>query len=178
MRKAKNNRTDDVIKLRGCIEMALYGPGGPSEGKPLQYQKQDIELLCDPIMRRKAFNTVVTTGRAWVLKKLMSASDANVLGYIGIGSSTAGPLTSNTDLSSVVTRGAIGTWDLTGTTATAAPYYVAQVNFDTATGNAAVIGEAGLFNSSSGGTMLSRVTFSTIAKTTSNTLAISYTISN
>jgi hypothetical protein len=59
------------------------------------------------------------------------------------------------------------------------PSWQAQCTFLTNQANT-TLGEAGLFNATGSNvqTMLSHVTFSTISKTTSNTLAISYTISN
>lgn len=149
----------DVIRLRGCLEMALYGPNG----NLLDYRKND--------------NTVVTAGRAWVLSRIMSQNpDTNTITYIAVGTSTTAPATSDAALVSESTRIAIATF-ITGGLTNNPPSWQAQATFATNQANT-TLGECGLFNSSAAGTMLSHVTFSTISKTTSNTLAISYTISN
>lgn len=156
MSKGKQEMTD-TIKLRGCIEGHLRD----AEGNPLAYFR--------------ANNTVVTSGRAWVLNRIAS-NDANSIIQIAVGTGTTAPATGDTALGSEFLRKAIGTMTLAGTTANP-PYFQAQVSY--ATNEATTtLGEAGLFNSSSSGTMLSRVTFTTINKTTSNTLTISYTVSN
>lgn len=149
----------DVIRLRGCLEIALYGPNR----ELLDYKKHD--------------NTVVTAGRAWVLSAIMSQSPStDKISYIAIGTSTTAPATGDTALVSESARNSISTF-VTGGLASNPPFWQAQCTFATNQANT-TLGEAGLFDSSSGGTMLSHVTFATINKTTSNTLAISYTISN
>jgi len=159
MEQQKVTQLGDVIHLRGCIEMALQGPAG----ELIEYRKND--------------NTVVTSGRSWVLSRIMSqGADTNTIGYIGVGTSTTAPSTADTALVSESLRLAIATFITGGLTANP-PSWQAQVTFATNQANT-TLGEAGLFNSSAVGTMLSHVTFATVNKTTSNTLAISYTISN
>lgn len=155
----------DVIHLRGCIEMQLHNA-----------------LNGKPVGDRMRMNTVVTAGRRWVLEKIGSFSNqTNSINAIAVGTSTTAPATSDTALGSEITasvgRKTIGTFTTTNLTSNP-PSWRAEVSFatDEATGT---LGEAGLFNTSSAtaGTMLSHVTFSTISKSTSNTLSISYTIS-
>lgn len=155
----------DVILLRGCIEMQLRNA-----------------FNNEPVGERMRMNTVVTAGRRWVLEKIGSFSNqTNSINAIAVGTSTTAPATSDTALGSEITasvgRKTIGTFTTTNLTSNP-PSWRAEVSFatDESTGT---LGEAGLFNTSSAtaGTMLSRVTFSTINKSTSNTLSISYTIS-
>lgn len=150
------------LRLRGCIEVYLHDA---KTGKVLE--------------QRRVNNIVVTQGRAWVLMRIQgSSADANLLNYIALGtSSSANPATGDTALYAEVTsmRTVVGTWSYG--TASNPPYVQGQVSFATNAGNT-TLAEAGFFNSSSGGTMLSHVTFSSINKTTSNTLTISYSISN
>lgn len=149
----------DVIKLRGCIELALYGPN-----------KELIEY-------RKNHNVVVTAGRSWVLSRIMSQNPStDTIKFIAVGTSTTAPATGDTALVSEAQRDSIVTF-ITGGLASNPPFWQAQVTFATNEANT-TLGEAALFDSSAAGTMLSRVTYATINKTTSNTLAISYTISN
>lgn len=159
MEAQKVTQLGDVIKLRGCIELALMGP-----------QNEIVEY-------RRNNNAVVTAGRSWVLSRIMSQNaDTNTINYIGVGTSTTLPTTADTALVSEALRLAIATF-ITGGLTNNPPSWQAQVTFATNQANT-TLGEAGLFNSSAVGTMLSHVTFGTISKTTSNTLAISYTISN
>lgn len=148
----------DTIKLRGSMEIVLCN----AEGKELKRIKQD--------------NTVVTAGRAWVLKQIASGhmNTAQAISHIAVGTSTTAPTTADTTLGIENARKSC-TFNTSGLTSST-PYWRAEVVFNTDEANT-TLGEAGLFNSSSGGTMLSRLTFSTINKTTSNTLNISYTIS-
>lgn len=152
---------EDTIKLRGSIEAVL----------------QDLDgNIVDHV---KVNNVVVTAGRAWVLQQICSSiiSTAQSISYLAIGTGTSNaPATSDTSLQSESTRVAIGTFSTTGLTGNP-PSWQAQASFATNQGNT-TLGEVGLFNSSAAGTVLARATFSTINKTTSNTLSVSYTISN
>ena len=160
-RKSKSRKAtelDDVIHLRGLLEMQLLNAE-----------------TGEPIGDRLSTNTVVTAGRRWVLSRIWT-TDAQTISYMGVGTDTTAPATGQTELSSSISRLAIGTFTTTGL-ANNPPSWRAETTFATNQCNT-TLGEAGLFNSSSAGTMLSRVTFTTINKTTSNTLSISYTISN
>lgn len=147
--------------LRGCLEIILRNA----------YNGQIVE-------RRLIDNTIVTAGRRWVLEAIQSANaaSAQVFSNIAIGTSTTAPATGNTALGSENTRKVVGTWSNTNLTSNP-PSWQAQVSFATNEGNT-TLGELGLFNSNSGGTMLNRITFATIDKTTSNTLSITLTVSN
>lgn len=157
----------DIIRLRGCYEIGLYDP----QGNMLEYRKVD--------------NVVVTSGRSYVLSRLVSASpQTDVINAIEVGTSTVGPTTADTLLNGTFATAAntgrlqIASFVTSGLTNNP-PSWQAQVTFATNQANT-TLGEAGLFNITSYNvvTMLSHVTFATINKTTSNTLAISYTISN
>ena len=165
-RKPKADELGDVIHLRGCIELQLHNA-----------------FTGEPVGKRIRKNTVVTAGRRWVLEKIGSFSNqTNSINAIAVGTSTTAPATSDTALGSEITatvgRLTIGTFTTANLTSNP-PSWRAEVQFatDQATGT---LGEAGLFNTSSAtaGTMLSHVTFATIQKATSNTLSISYSISN
>lgn len=151
---------EDVIRLRGSYEIALRNAK----------TGEIVESL-------KVENTVVTAGRRWVLQQINSTqiNTAQSIGYAAVGTSTTAPATSDTVLGSESDRNAINSFSTSGLTANP-PSWRAEVSWNTNEANT-TLGEVGLFNSSSGGTMLSRATFSTINKTTSNTLSISYTIS-
>lgn len=160
--KQKEGEHQDYIKLRGCLEIALLDA---KDGRELQRVKID--------------NVVVTSGRSYVLSRLLSSSpQTDLINAIAIGTSTTAPATGDVTLNSESLRVSIASFVTAGLTNNP-PSWQAQCTFLTNQANT-TLGEAGLFNSTSSNvqTMLSHVTYSTINKTTSNTLAISYTISN
>ena len=130
------------------------------------------------VSQRLIDNTIVTAGRRWVLEAIQSANaaSAQVFSNIAIGTSTTAPATGDTSLGTENTRKVVGTWSNTNLTSNP-PSWQAQVSFATNEGNT-TLGELAMFNSSANGTMLNRITFATIDKTTSNTLSISLTVSN
>lgn len=150
---------EDVIHLRGALDLIL----GDAKGNPIQAIHID--------------NTVVTAGRRWVLQQINSSqiATAQSLGYVAVGTSTTAPATSDTVLGSEQDRNAINNFTTNNLTSNP-PSWRAEVSWNTNEANT-TLGEAGMFNSSSGGTMFSRATFATVNKTTSNTLAISWTVS-
>jgi hypothetical protein len=170
MGKAKRVRTNgsdgDIFHLRGSIELQLLNAANGQ-----------------PVGERIKVNTVMTGGRRWVMEKIVSSTNAtNAINAIAVGTSTATLNSSNTNLGSEITASAgrktIGTVDATNITSTA-PSWAASVLFATNEANN-TIGEVGLFNTSSAtaGTMLARATFTTFDKQNTNTLAVTYTISN
>lgn len=149
----------DYIRMRGSIRMVL----GDLDGNKLK--EMNFE------------NLLVTVGRSWVLGQLESVNmvTSQNISYLAIGSGTQAPTTGDTSLNNEVTRLSIGTFATTGLTQNP-PSWQAQVSFATNLANT-TLAEVGLFNSSSGGTMLAHATFASFVKATSNTLNISYTIS-
>lgn len=151
---------NDVVKLRGAYEYVLRCA---ATGRIVDQKRID--------------NVVVTAGRRWVLQQLESTdhSTNQNLSHIAVGTSTVAPATSDTALGNESSRLAINSFTTSNFTSNP-PSFRAEVSFNTNQANT-TLGEFGIFNSSSGGTMLSRITFATINKTTSNTLAVSYTLS-
>lgn len=150
----------EVIKMRGCLEIALR------------------DLRGNVVEKRKVENIIVTSGRAWVLKQIQSADmdTAVSIGYMAVGTGNTAPATSQAALVEETTRNAIVSFTTANLTSNP-PSWRAECSFASNEGNT-TLAEVGLFNSSADGTMLGRATFSTLNKTTSNTLAISYTVSN
>jgi hypothetical protein len=149
----------DVVRMRGSIRMVL----GDMDGNKIKEQLFE--------------NLLVTVGRSWVLGQLESVNivTSQTISYLAIGSGTNAPTTADTGLNNEVTRIAIGTFSTTGLTNNP-PSWQAQVSFATSQANT-TLAEVGLFNSTSGGTMLAHATYASFVKATSNTLNISYTIS-
>ena len=152
---------EELIPMRGCIELALLNARDGSV-----------------IARRTIENAIVTQGRAWVLAHMLSgqAISTQSIERLALGTDTTAPATGDVALGSETVRKLVDTWDLAGTTSTT-PFFRANVQFATDQGNT-TLGELGLFNSSVGGTMLGHATFATIDKQTSNTLGVTYTVSN
>lgn len=153
----------DVILLRGCIELSLRNAFNNEEVK-----------------RIKIENTVVTAGRRWVLANLASSESATsqVISHMAVGTSTVAPATADTLLGSESSRIAINSFTTSNLTSNP-PSWRAEASWATNQANT-TLGEVGIFNTSTANaqTLLAHATFSTIDKTTSNTLSISYTISN
>ena len=150
----------EFIKMRGCLEIVL----GDMQGNILE--------------KRKVDNTIVTAGRKWVLQQINSSGmvTSQSIGFLGIGTTTTAPGTSDSALGGETTRNAIVSFTTTNLTSNP-PSWRAECSFASNEGNT-TLAEVALFNSSSSGTMLGRATFATLNKTTSNTLSISYTVSN
>jgi hypothetical protein len=155
----QKHKSDDVILLRGCIELQLLNA---QNGKP--------------VGERFKQNLVVTSGRKWVLDRLKSSGgSAQMLSHLAVGTTATAPATDQTALINETARKAIATQTLSSSENP--PFLRNEVLFATDEANA-TLKEAGLFNSSSSGTMLNRVTFADIVKATSNTLSVTMTISN
>ena len=120
--------------------------------------------------RESVKNLVVTSGKGYVASRMKDAS-TNVMSHMAIGTGTTAAAVSNTALVSESARRS-----LTSTTVNNNDVvYVAT--FPAGTPNsAAAITEAGIFNASSGGTMLCRTVFSEINKGTSDSLTITWTV--
>jgi len=149
----------EVIRLRGSLRHLLMD----LEGKPIKEWIQE--------------NTVVTVGRAFILGQLISLTQntSQNINDIAVGSGTVAPTTGDSALGNEVKRLAISSTVTAGLTNNP-PSWQLQVVFATSDANT-TIGEVGLFNSSSGGTMIARQTIASFVKATSNTYAISWTIS-
>lgn len=150
----------EVLKMRGHIRMVL----GDADGNALK------EL--------NFFNLAVTQGRSWVLGQLNTVNQitAQSLSHIAIGSSTLAPTTSDTALNAEIVRNAIGTF-VTSSLTVNPPSLQMLVSFATNQGNT-TLAEVGIFNSNGGGTMFSHATYASFVKATSNTLNITYTVSD
>lgn len=152
---------EDVIRMKGFIEAELRN------------------AYTGEVIQRSSHNVIVTAGRSWVLQQICSSifNTAQSISYLAVGTGTSNaPATSDTALQSETTRKAIGTFTTTNLTSNP-PSWLAAVSFNTNEANT-TLGEVGLLNSSASGTLLGRATFTTVNKTTSNTLSISYTVSN
>ena len=120
--------------------------------------------------RESVKNLVVTTGKNFVASR-MAGTSSSVMSHMAIGTGTTAAAAGDTTLGSQSARVA-----LTSTTNTDNDVvYVATFAAGTPS-SAAAITEAGIFNASTGGTMLCRTVFSEINKGTSDSLTITWTV--
>lgn len=159
-RMRQRSRMGDVILLRGAIEFALRNA---RTGEIVQSGKKD--------------NIVVTAGRVWMLARIGS-NDANTIDRLKLGTGTTAPATGQTDLSNSFSSKSAGTISSAGYTANP-PYYTFAASWasNETHASSSAINEVGLF--AANGTMVGRLTTgSTINFGSTNTLAITYTLSN
>jgi len=142
----------DNTKFKGTVQIKHWD----SEGK----------LLLDEEYQ----NLVVTTGLEWIAGRL-SNSPPSYMNYIAVGTGSTTPAAGQTALVTEVARQAI---TVTGGSASGATI-IYSTSFGAGVGTGA-LQEAGIFQSSSGSTMLSRVTFATINKAAGDTVSIVWTI--
>lgn len=142
----------DSIKMTGELRITVTNPEGNI--------KQEVVVP----------NLVVTAGKGYIASR-MKDTTATAMSHMEIGTGTTAAAVGNTTLESAVSGSRVS---LTSTTVTAnAVAYVATFPAGTGTG---AITEAGIFNASSGGTMLCRTVFSVINKGAADTLGITWTV--
>lgn len=135
--------------------------------------KGDLHLkftdIVDGSIREYKFpNLVVTAGKALVASRIVGdAPDA--IGFMAIGSGSTPPAVGQTALVTQLARVAASSASATGVVATIVANFPAGVGTGT-------VAEAGLFNESVDGTMLSRATFTAIPKSATDQLEITWTI--
>jgi hypothetical protein len=140
----------DTIKMTGDLKIVLTDENGQIK------HEQEIK------------NLVVTTGKNFIASRMKDTTDT-AMTHMAIGSGTTAAAVGDTALETQ-----LGRVSLTSTTvSTNNVAYVAT--FPAGTGTGAVT-EAGLFNASSGGTMLCRTVFSVINKGAADTLGITWTV--
>jgi hypothetical protein len=176
--RGKRQRIHD-IELRPAFDRLISNGAfrwrlGDADGNPIG----------DPSMWVR--NTVVTVGREWVLKHIMSATSANsavstqFIQALAVGTTGTAPTTSDTLLGGEIQRNTNTTE--TFTAGSSVPNCVWAVSFGVNQANDTTNGirEFGLFNTSTSGaqTMLAHATTGSFTKTSTNTLTVSYTISN
>jgi hypothetical protein len=114
-------------------------------------------------------NLVVTTGKNHIAARIGAVSQPTAMSHMAIGTGTAA---ANATDALLATEG--GRVSLSATTvSTNTVQYTAT--FPAGTGTGAVT-EAGVFNASSGGTMLCRTTFSAVNKASGDSIAITWVV--
>jgi hypothetical protein len=144
--------TNEIIKATGQLKITVTAPDGTV--KLEQHEK----------------NLVVTTGLGYIASR-MKDTTYGAMSHMAIGTGTTSPAGGNTALVTEVARVALGS---TTVTANAIAYTATFPAGTPATLTA--ITEAGIFNASSGGTMLCRTAFAAVNKDVNDTLSITWTV--
>ena len=113
-------------------------------------------------------NLVVTTGKDYVASRMKDAT-ATAMSHMAIGSGSTAAAASDTALGNQEAR-----TTLTSTTVTDNDVVYVDT-FPAGTGTGAIT-ESGIFNASSGGTMLCRTVFSVVNKGASDAMTITWTV--
>ena len=113
-------------------------------------------------------NLVVDTGLDYIASRMKDTTET-AMSHMAIGSGTDDPANDDTTLQTQ-----LGRVSLTSTTVTSnSVEYVATFGAGTGTG---AVTEAGIFNASSGGTMLCRTEFAVINKAAGDSMTITWTV--
>jgi hypothetical protein len=120
--------------------------------------------------QRELKNLVVTAGKGFIASR-MAAASASVMGWIAVGTDSTAAAVGNTALGTEVAR--VATTVSGGTVSTNTVTYVST--FPAGTGTGALV-EAGIFNASSAGTLLSRTVFSVVNKGSADEMTITWVI--
>lgn len=115
-------------------------------------------------------NLVVSAGTAFIASR-MSGAASGVMTYMAVGTGNTAPASGDVTLQTELARVALS---VSGGTPTAnAVLYTATFPAGTGTG---ALTEAGIFNASSGGTMLSRTTYAVVNKGASDEMIVNWTV--
>lgn len=163
----------DPIGVRDRISAALSRRLSFSDGVPVGTANVLVEVFgADGILKetREVHNLVVTAGKNHIADQLSSSPGGAAMGWMEVGTGATAAAAGDTALQTALDRNAL----TSRTDATNVVTYVGDWAAGDATNSA--ISEAGIFNASSGGTMLARATFTAINKGASDTLKITWTV--
>lgn len=116
----------------------------------------------------KASNLIVTTGVQGIVDRLLASPTVGVPTHAAIGTGTTAAAAGDTTLQTELDRNALTSKNRSGAVLTMVADWAAGDGTGTIT-------EAGIFNASSSGTLFSRVVFSAVGKTATDTLQINWT---
>jgi hypothetical protein len=143
----------DTFKPTGELEIVVRGPDGNI--------KETI----------KAKNLVVAAGKTYIASRIVGTS-SGIMSYMAIGTSTATPVSTDTQLGTEAGRVALAS----GTNSANAITYTATFPAGTGTSTSPGIQEAGILNASSNGTLLCRTVFPSVAKASGDSIAITWVV--
>jgi hypothetical protein len=144
---------NDKLKLSGRVGIVVKDKNGKIKEK------------------REETNLVVNTGLNYITSRMKDAT-AGVMSHMALGTGTTAAAAGDTDVETIAgSREALDSGSPTVSTNTI--NYVCSFEAGDVTG---AITEAGIFNASSGGTMLCRVVFSALNLTSSDSISVDWTI--
>ena len=130
--------------------------------------KGKLSIAINDEVVKEVDNLVVTDGKEFVASRMKDAT-ATAMSHMAIGTGSTAAAAGDSALGTQAARVA-----LTSTTVSSNEVaYVATFGAGTGTG---AITEAGLFNASTGGTMLCRTVFSVVNKGSSDSMTITWTV--
>eukprot|EP00919_Chromeraceae_sp_WS-2016_P057061 GHVR01135347.1.p1 GENE.GHVR01135347.1~~GHVR01135347.1.p1 ORF type:complete len:149 (+),score=5.31 GHVR01135347.1:11-457(+) len=142
---------EDALKLKGDVFITVKDKDGNI--KEERHEK----------------NLVVSAGLNFICDRMKDTTNA-VMSHMGLGSGTTAAAAGQTDLVSLLgSREALDSTTVLNNTIT----YVSSFEAGDATG---AVTEAGIFNASTGSTMLCRVVFGTITKSADDTMSVTWVI--
>jgi hypothetical protein len=140
---------NDQLKVTGAVQIQLFNKDGSLKDT------------------REIKNLVVTGGKEFIAARMVGTP--NEMSHMAIGAGSTAAASGQTALVSELGRVALASDSATGAVVT----YVA--NFPAGTGTGAVV-EAGVFNNSSGGTMLCRTVFAVVNKGADDAMSVTWTV--
>ena len=143
-------RKTDFLTAKGTLGIVLTDENGNL--------KQELNVT----------NLVVDTGLDYIASRMKDAT-ATAMTHMAIGSGTTDPAPADTALQTQLGRVSLTSTTVTGNSVA----YVASFAAGTGTG---AVTEAGIFNASSGGTMLCRTEFAVINKAAGDSMTITWTV--
>lgn len=142
----------DSIKFTGNVKIDIIGDDGVVKDS------------------REIKNLVVTAGKTFIASRMVGTS-ATIMSHMELGTGTTAAAAGDTALETSISASRVTL--TSGTNAANVITYVAS--FPAGTGTGAVT-EAGIFNAASAGTMLCRTVFSTVNKSASDAMSITWAI--
>jgi len=142
---------NDAIKLKGRVSIVLKDKNGKVK------ETRNVE------------NLIVTTGLNFIASRMKDTS-ATAMTHMGLGSGSTAASAGQTDLVSI-----LGSREAIDSTTVSTNTIVYVSNFEAGDATGAIV-EAGIFNASSGGTMLCRTVFSVVNKAADDSMSITWTI--
>jgi hypothetical protein len=149
------------------MELQNYTENLKATGK-VQIQRFNAEGVL--VEEHNVPNLVVTAGKNYIAAKMVATTNSPAsMTHMAIGTGTGTPGASDTTLGTQTGRVSLSGSTVSTNTIT----YTAT--FPAGTGDGAIT-EAGIFNASSGGTMLCRTTFPVVNKASGDTIAITWVV--
>lgn len=148
---------EELIKATGKVKIVLHDENGVVKDE------------------REFENLVVTVGKGYITSRMIGTS-SGVMSHMEVGTDNTAAAAGNTALGSAVAASRTSLASSTQTTTSTTNDSVQYVcTFPAGTGTGALV-EAGIFNASSGGTMLCRTVFSVVNKGASDAMTVTWTV--